>query len=195
MATKTGNKGRYICKVGYLDIYAKDTLKSKKETTRNCAKGEVKSTVYNILHGKKVSLANLNSSYIDRFKTDIQEPNTNAKKVIDNFFTEFDFTQTFLTDAQKTAIEEKSTLNALQEAYDKYYESYIAFLKDLAIDKPISPSVDKVVDMRASTTQGITVQSSDSNLIPIINPNDISNFSNVQLSFDNFEEQINNNDK
>jgi hypothetical protein len=61
MATKTGNKGRYICKVGYLDIYAKDTLKSKKDTTRNCAKGEVKSTVYNILHGKKVSLANLNS--------------------------------------------------------------------------------------------------------------------------------------
>jgi len=145
----------------------------------------------NVTGENSSALANLNSSYIDRFKTDIQEPNTNAKKVIDDFFTEFDFTQTFLTDAQKTAIEEKSTLNALQEAYDKYYESYIAFLKDLAIDKPISPILDKVMDMRASTTQGITVQSSDSNLIPIINPNDISNFSNVQLSFDNFEEQIN----
>ena len=32
MATKSGNKGRYICKVGYLDIYAKDSLKPKKET-------------------------------------------------------------------------------------------------------------------------------------------------------------------
>ena len=30
MATKSGNKGRYICKVGYLDIYAKDTLDKKK---------------------------------------------------------------------------------------------------------------------------------------------------------------------
>ena len=32
MATKSGNKGRYICKVGYLDIYAKDSLKPKKES-------------------------------------------------------------------------------------------------------------------------------------------------------------------
>ena len=31
MATKSGNKGRYICKVGFYDIYAKDTLKPKKE--------------------------------------------------------------------------------------------------------------------------------------------------------------------
>jgi hypothetical protein len=59
MATKSGNKGRYICKVGYLDIYAKDSLKPKKESKTNFSKGEVKSTVYNILHAKKLSLGNL----------------------------------------------------------------------------------------------------------------------------------------
>ena len=31
MATKSGNKGRYITKVGYLDVYAKDSFKPKKE--------------------------------------------------------------------------------------------------------------------------------------------------------------------
>ena len=59
MATKSGNKGRYICKVGYLDIYAKDSLKPKKESRNNFSKGEVKATVYNILHGKKLTTANL----------------------------------------------------------------------------------------------------------------------------------------
>ena len=59
MATKSGNKGRYICKVGYLDIYAKDSLKPKKEGRNNFSKGEVKATVYNILHGKKLTTANL----------------------------------------------------------------------------------------------------------------------------------------
>jgi len=61
MATKSGNKGRYICKVGYLDIYAKDSLKPKKESKYKFTKGDVKSTVYNILHGKKLSLGNLNT--------------------------------------------------------------------------------------------------------------------------------------
>jgi hypothetical protein len=61
MATKSGNKGRYICKVGYLDIYAKDTMKPKKESKYKFTKGDVKSTVYNILHGKKLSLGNLNT--------------------------------------------------------------------------------------------------------------------------------------
>jgi hypothetical protein len=56
MATKSGNKGRYICKVGFYDIYAKDTLKPKKESKYNFVKAEVKSTVYNILHSKKLSL-------------------------------------------------------------------------------------------------------------------------------------------
>jgi hypothetical protein len=59
MATKTGNKGRYICKVGYLDIYAKDNLKPKKESKHKFTKSDVKSTVYNILHGKKFSLGDL----------------------------------------------------------------------------------------------------------------------------------------
>jgi hypothetical protein len=38
-----------------LDIYAKDSLKPKKESKTNFSKGEVKSTVYNIIHAKKLS--------------------------------------------------------------------------------------------------------------------------------------------
>ena len=53
MGTKSGNKGRYICKVGYLDVYAKDTFKPKKDSKYKFAKPDVKGTVYNILHGKK----------------------------------------------------------------------------------------------------------------------------------------------
>ena len=59
MATKTGNKGRYICKVGYFDIYAKDTFKPKKDSKYKFVKADVKETVYNILHAKKLSLGNL----------------------------------------------------------------------------------------------------------------------------------------
>jgi hypothetical protein len=54
MATKSGNKGRYICKVGHLDIYAKDILKPAKETKLKWLKGEVKSTEYVVYHSKKV---------------------------------------------------------------------------------------------------------------------------------------------
>jgi hypothetical protein len=54
MATKSGNKGRYICKVGHFDIYAKDTLKPAKSTKLKWLKGEVKSTEYVIYHSKKV---------------------------------------------------------------------------------------------------------------------------------------------
>jgi hypothetical protein len=61
MATKSGNKGRYICKVGYLDIYAKDSLKPKKETKYKFVKADVKSTVYNILHAKKIVKGNFNT--------------------------------------------------------------------------------------------------------------------------------------
>jgi hypothetical protein len=53
MGSKTGNKGRYITKVGYLDVYAKDSFKPKKESKYNFVKADVKSTVYNILHAKK----------------------------------------------------------------------------------------------------------------------------------------------
>ena len=54
MATKSGNKGRYICKVGFYDIYAKDTLKPKKESKFKWLKGEVKSTDYVVYHSKKI---------------------------------------------------------------------------------------------------------------------------------------------
>jgi hypothetical protein len=58
MGTKSGNKGRYITKVGYLDVYAKDTLKPKKESKYKFTKGDVKSTVYNIVHAKKLVKGN-----------------------------------------------------------------------------------------------------------------------------------------
>ena len=54
MATKSGNKGRYICKVGHLDIYAKDTLRPAKATKFKWLKGEVKVTEYVVYHSKKV---------------------------------------------------------------------------------------------------------------------------------------------
>ena len=54
MATKSGNKGRYICKVGFYDIYAKDTLKPGKASKFKWVKGEVKSTEYLVYHSKKV---------------------------------------------------------------------------------------------------------------------------------------------
>jgi hypothetical protein len=54
MATKSGNKGRYICKVGFYDIYAKDTLKPKKESKYKFVKADVKATDYVVYHAKKV---------------------------------------------------------------------------------------------------------------------------------------------
>jgi hypothetical protein len=54
MATKSGNKGRYICKVGYFDVYAKDTSKPAKTSKYKWTKGEVKSTEYVLYHSKKV---------------------------------------------------------------------------------------------------------------------------------------------
>ena len=58
MGTKSGNKGRYICKVGYLDVYAKDSYKPKKDSKYKFVKADVKSTVYNVLHGKKQVVGN-----------------------------------------------------------------------------------------------------------------------------------------
>lgn len=54
MATKSGQKGRYITKVGFYDIYAKDSYKSKKDSKYNFTKPDVSSTDYQILHAKKV---------------------------------------------------------------------------------------------------------------------------------------------
>ncbi len=58
MGTKSGNKGRYITKVGYLDVYAKDSFKPKKESKYKFVKPDVKATVYNILHAKKLVKGN-----------------------------------------------------------------------------------------------------------------------------------------
>jgi hypothetical protein len=58
MATKSGNKGRYITKVGYLDVYAKDSYKPKKESKYKFVIPDVKSTVYNVLHAKKLVKGN-----------------------------------------------------------------------------------------------------------------------------------------
>ena len=52
--SKGKTKGRYICKVGHFDIYAKDTLKPAKVTKFKWLKGEVKSTEYVVYHSKKV---------------------------------------------------------------------------------------------------------------------------------------------
>ena len=54
MATKSGQKGRYICKIGFYDIYAKDTYKPKKESKFKFSKPDISSTVYNIIHSKKL---------------------------------------------------------------------------------------------------------------------------------------------
>lgn len=48
---KGTDKGRYICKVGFYDIYAKDSMKTSKERG---GKPQVASTVYNVFHSKKM---------------------------------------------------------------------------------------------------------------------------------------------
>jgi hypothetical protein len=53
MATKSGQKGRYICKVGFYDIYAKDTHRKGSERGK-FSKPEVASTDHVIYHGKKL---------------------------------------------------------------------------------------------------------------------------------------------
>jgi hypothetical protein len=58
MGTKSGQKGRYITKVGYLDVYAKDTFKPKKSSKYKFVKPDVKETVYNVLHAKKLVKGN-----------------------------------------------------------------------------------------------------------------------------------------
>ena len=46
--SKGQTKGRYICKVGFYDIYAKDMMKSGRESH------QVKSTEYVIYHSRKI---------------------------------------------------------------------------------------------------------------------------------------------
>ena len=47
--SKGQTKGRYICKVGFYDIYAKDAMKKEKN-----GKESVSSTDYVVYHSKKV---------------------------------------------------------------------------------------------------------------------------------------------
>ena len=49
--SKGQTKGRYICKVGFYDIYAKDTMRNSKERG---AKPQTASTDYVIFHSKKM---------------------------------------------------------------------------------------------------------------------------------------------
>lgn len=49
--SKGQTKGRYICKVGFYDIYAKDTMRTSKERG---AKPQVASTDYTIYHAKSL---------------------------------------------------------------------------------------------------------------------------------------------
>lgn len=58
MSAKSGYKGRYITKVGYFDIYAKDTHKRGSERGK-FGKPQVDSTQYVIYHSKKVVESNL----------------------------------------------------------------------------------------------------------------------------------------
>lgn len=51
---KSSAKGRYVCKVGFYDVYAKDNLKQAKESKNKWAIGEVISTDYIVYHSKKI---------------------------------------------------------------------------------------------------------------------------------------------
>ena len=66
MGKKSGTKGRYICKVGFYDIYAKDSMRKKENSTRQ----EVKSTEYVIYHAKKMVEGKFNTKdlAVDRAK-------------------------------------------------------------------------------------------------------------------------------
>jgi hypothetical protein len=48
---KGADRGRYICKVGFYDIYAKDSMKSNKERS---GKPQVAITDYTIYHAKSL---------------------------------------------------------------------------------------------------------------------------------------------
>ncbi len=54
MATKSGKKGRYITKVGFYDVYARDSFKPKKESKFKFVKSDVSSTEYLLFRGKKL---------------------------------------------------------------------------------------------------------------------------------------------
>lgn len=54
MATKGNSRGRYVTKIGFYDIYAKDSFRPKKDGMKKYAKPEVSGTEFNIYHSKKL---------------------------------------------------------------------------------------------------------------------------------------------
>jgi hypothetical protein len=57
---KSNQKGRYMCKIGFYDVYAKDTHKTKQDSKQKWGVGELVSTDYVVYHSKKlVSKGNL----------------------------------------------------------------------------------------------------------------------------------------
>ena len=51
---KSNPKGRYMCKIGFYDVYAKDTHKAKQNTKEKWGVGELVSTDYVLYHSKKL---------------------------------------------------------------------------------------------------------------------------------------------
>jgi hypothetical protein len=72
---KSATKGRYICKVGFYDIYAKDTTRSVK----NSDKREVASTDYVIYHSRKLVVNGFKTkdSAIEKVKSLLGEKTVN----------------------------------------------------------------------------------------------------------------------
>jgi hypothetical protein len=54
MATKGNSRGRYVTKVGFYDIYAKDSYRPKKDGSKKYDKPEVSGSEFNIYHSKKL---------------------------------------------------------------------------------------------------------------------------------------------
>lgn len=61
MATKGKAKGRYMTKIGFYDIYAKDTYRPKKEGASKFESPEIASTDFVIYHSKKLVHKGMNS--------------------------------------------------------------------------------------------------------------------------------------
>jgi hypothetical protein len=51
---EANQKGRYMCKIGFYDIYAKDTHKAKQDSKQKWGVGELVSTDYVVYHSKKL---------------------------------------------------------------------------------------------------------------------------------------------
>lgn len=54
MATKGNSKGNYVTKVGFYDIYEKQSFRPKKDGSSKHDKPEVSGSEFNIYHSKKL---------------------------------------------------------------------------------------------------------------------------------------------